>query len=468
MSHVLDGFFYPKNVALIGATDKPNKPGAAILENLTHFNGTIFPVNPKHETLLGRRCYASIKEIPDAIDLAIVALPARLVEQELDAFHAKGVRRTIIISSGFAEASDEGIAMQSRIAEKIKQHGIRVIGPNCLGVYNTDNGLDSFFVSRTRVSRPATGRLSIISQSGAITVILMEALARDGMGIAKAVNYGNRLDMDDADALDYFSEDPLTEAVAMYIESVSDGRKFLKAAKSFATRKPLIVWKAGKHELGAAAVASHTATLAGRYGLYQAAFRQAGAVEVFGFDHMIDAAKAIGLMNYPCVGNKLLIVTNGGGMSVAASDRAQQEGFVMPRVPEEVREKLEVSFPPFFIKNNPIDLTGSGSNEDYATALREALPHYDAAVVIVLMGATTVTEEATGLIARACHEAKKPVTCCILQGLGYTQEATDSLLQLGIPVYSSPERAVRALATLRNTTQIRNCEETQHNGEHPN
>lgn len=449
MAHDLHDFFYPKTVALIGATDKPAKPGTAILENLSHFNGAVYPVNPKHETLLGHRCYPSIKAIPEKIDLAVVALPARLVEQEIEPIGEQGIRRIILISSGFAEAGEEGAGMQKRIAEKAKRYGIRVIGPNALGVYNTDNGLDSFFVSRERVSRPSTGRLSIISQSGAITVILMEALARDGMGIAKAVNYGNRLDVDEADALDYLAGDPQTGAVAMYMESVGDGRKFLHAAKSFAAKKPLVIWKAGRHELGAAAVASHTATLAGRYGLYQAAFRQAGAVEAFGFDHMVDTAKAVALMDYPCVSNRLLIVTNGGGMAVAASDQAQHEGFVMPRVPEEARRKLENALPPFFVKNNPIDLTGSGRNEDYYTALREALPHYDAAVVIVLMGATTVTDEATELIARACHEAKKPVTCCMLQGLGYTREAMSSLLKLGIPVYPSPERAVRSLAALR-------------------
>jgi acyl-CoA synthetase (NDP forming) len=452
MAHDLHDFFYPRAVALIGATDKPTKPGTAILENLSHFNGAVYPVNPKHETLLGHRCYPSIRAIPDPIDLAIIALPAPLVEKEIDALHEKGIRRTIIISSGFAEAGDEGIALQKRIAEKTKQHGIRVIGPNCLGVYNTDNGLDSFFVSRERVSRPAAGRLSIISQSGAITVILMEAFARDGMGIAKAVNYGNRLDVDDADCLDYLRDDPQTSAVAMYMESVAYGRKFLLAAKAFAASKPLVIWKAGKHELGTAAVASHTATLAGKYGLYQAAFRQAGAVEAYGFDHMIDAAKAVTLMDYPCIGDRLLIVTNGGGMAVAASDQAQQEGFTMPVVPQEVQERLGRTFPSFFVTRNPIDLTGSGKNEDYYTALREALLHYDAAVVIVLMGSTTVTEEATGMIARACHEAKKPVTCCILQGLGYTQEAMFSLVRLGIPVYPSPERAVRALAALRKAT----------------
>lgn len=452
MPHDLNDFFYPRAVALIGATDKPAKPGTAILENLSHFKGAVYPVNPKHEKLLGRRCYSSLAAIPDTIDLAIIALPAGLVEQELDAVHAKGIRRAIIISSGYAEAGEEGIALQKRIAEKTKQYNIRVIGPNALGVYNTDNGLDSFFVSRERVSRPATGRISIISQSGAITVILMEALARDGMGIAKAVNYGNRLDVDDADALEYFADDPQTGAVAMYIESVADGRKFLQAAKACAAKKPLVIWKAGKHELGAAAVASHTATLAGKYGLYQAAFRQAGAVEAFGFDHMIDASKAVALMDYPCIGERLLIVTNGGGMAVAASDQAQQEGFTMPVMPQEAQERLGRAFPSFFITRNPIDLTGSGKNEDYYTALKEALPHYDAAVVIMLMGATTVTEEATGLIARACHEAKKPVTCCILQGLGYTQEAMHALVRLGIPVYPSPERAVRALAALRKAT----------------
>jgi acyl-CoA synthetase (NDP forming) len=453
MSHDLHDFFYPKNVALIGATDNPFKPGTAILENLAHFNGAVYPVNPKHETLLGHRCYPSISAVPDKIDLAIVALPARLVEQEIDSIRDKGIRRVILISSGFAEAGEEGLRMQQRISETTKRAGIRVIGPNALGVYNTDNGLDSFFVSRERVSRPTVGRLSIISQSGAITVILMEALARDGLGIAKAVNYGNRLDVDDADCLDYLADDPQTGAVAMYVESVANGRKFLDAAKAFAAKKPLVIWKAGKHELGAAAVISHTATLAGKYGLYQAAFRQAGAVEAFGFDHMIDSAKAVALMDYPCVGNRLLIVTNGGGKAVAASDQAQQEGFTMPRVPAEVHDRLEKALPPFFVKNNPIDLTGSGRNEDYYTALKEALPHYDAAVVIVLMGATTVTEDATELIARACHEAKKPVTCCILQGLGYTQEAMHALLKLGIPVYPSPERAVRALAALKHATR---------------
>jgi len=455
MVHDLNDFFYPKTVALIGATNNPMKPGTAILENLSHFNGAVFPVNPKHETLLGHRCYPSITAVPDAIDMAIIALPAQIVEQEIDAVHKKGIRRVILVSAGFAESGEAGSLIQQRVAAKTKEYGIRVIGPNALGVYNTDNDLDTFFVSRERVQRPTRGRLSIISQSGAIAVILMEALARDGMGIAKAVNYGNRLDVDDADALNYFADDAQTAAVAMYMESVADGRKFLTAAKAFAAKKPLVIWKAGKYELGTAAVASHTATLAGRYGLYEAAFRQAGAVEAYGFDHMIDAAKAVALMDYLCVGNRLLVVTNGGGMAVAASDQAQREGFTMPRLPDEVRAKLDGIFPAFFGKNNPIDLTGSGRNEDYYTALKEALPHYDAAIVIVLLGATTVTEEVTNMVARVCHEAKKPVTCCILQGFGYTQDAMHELLKLGIPVYPSPERAVRALAALKNSMKKR-------------
>lgn len=457
MHHDLHDFLYPRTVALVGATDKPTKPGTAILENLAFFSGTVYPVNPKHEALLGHRCYPSLAAVPGSIDLAIIALPATLVEHELDAVHAKGIRRAIVISSGFAEAGEAGSLAQQRIAAKAKQHTIRIIGPNALGVCNTDNGFDSLFVSRKRVSRPLPGTLSIISQSGAIAVILTETLARDGIGTAKTVNYGNRIDIDDADALDYFADDPQTRAVAMYIESVGDGAKFLAAAKAFAAKKPLIIWKAGKHELGANAVASHTATLAGKYGLYQAAFRQAGAFEAFGFEQLIDAAKAVAVMDYSCVGNRLLIVTNGGGMAVAASDEAQQQGFTMPHTPDEVRSRLGQAFPPFFGKNNPIDLTGSGSNKDYYTALTEALPHYDAAIVIVLMGSTTVTEDAADLIARACHDARKPVICCILQGLGYTQETMHTLQQRGIPVYQSPERAVRALAALRNSAHRTAC-----------
>ncbi len=445
----LNNFFYPRTVALIGATDKPAKPGRAILENLDQFNGVVYPVNPKHSMLLGHRCFASVKDIPDKIDLAVIALPAPLVEAEIGALAATGVRKVIIISSGFSEAGAAGVPMQKRIAEIIKRSGMRVVGPNALGIYNSENGLDTFFVSRERVSRPLGGRISIVSQSGAITVILMEALSRDGIGIAKAVNYGNRVDVDDADCLEYLAADPQTGAVAMYIESVANGGKFLRAAKNFAAKKPMVIWKAGKFETGAAAVSSHTATLAGRYGLYQAAIQQAGAVEAFNFDHMIDSAKALAIMDYPCIGNRLLVVTNGGGMAVAAADEASNEGFEMPRIPDRVAERLKQAFLPFFITVNPIDITGSGRNEDYLTALTEALPYYDAAVVIVLMGATTVTEAVTELIARACHQARKPVTCCMLQGLGYTREAMSLLFKLGIPVYPSPERAVRALSALR-------------------
>jgi acyl-CoA synthetase (NDP forming) len=453
MSHVLHDFFHPKAVALIGATDAPGKPARAILENLAHFGGAVYPVNPKYSMLLGHRCYPSLQAIPADVDLAIIALPSPLVVREIEHLRAKGVRRAIIISSGFAEAGNAGAQIQQRLAELVKLHDIRIVGPNGLGLYNTENGFDSFFVSRDRVSRPVPGKLSIISQSGAITVILMEAFTRDGIGIAKAVNYGNRLDIDDADALDYFLDDPLTGAVAMYMESVGDGARFLRAAKAFTSKKPLIIWKAGKHELGAAAVASHTATLAGTYGLYQAAFRQAHAIEALGFEHLLDAAKAVALSEYPCAGNRLLIVTNGGGMAVAASDQAQQDGFLMPRVPDDVRARLDGAFPPFYVKNNPIDLTGSARNEDYYTALREALPHYDAALVILLMGATTLTEAATTMISRACHEIRKPVACCILQGLGYTEEVMQTLLKQRIPVYPSPERAVRALSALRSAAR---------------
>ena len=448
-SEDLHNFFYPRTVALIGATDKTAKPARAILENLAHFKGAVYPVNPKHATLLGHRCFPSVKNIPDKIDLAVIALSAHLVEPEIQALAAKGVQNVIIISSGFAEAGDAGVQLQKRIALDIRGSGMRIIGPNALGIYNTDNGLDTFFVSRERVSRPHGGRISIVSQSGAIAVILMEALCRDGIGIAKVVNYGNRLDVDDADCIEYLADDPQTEVVAMYIESVADGGKFLRAAKNFSAKKPMIIWKAGKFATGASAVASHTATLAGRYGLYQAAIQQAGAVEAFGFDHMIDSAKALAIMDYPCIGNRLLVVTNGGGMAVAAADEASNEGFEMPRIPDQVAERLKQAFPPFFITVNPIDITGSGKNEDYLTALNEALPYYDAAVVIVLMGATTVTESVTELIARACHQARKPVMCCMLQGLGYTREAMSLLLKLGIPVYPSPERAVRALSVLR-------------------
>ena len=449
MAHFLHDFFYPKTVALIGATDKPDKPARAIMENLAHFSGTVFPVNPKYQTLFGLRCYPSIKEIAETIDVAIVALPVTAIESGFSMLRDKGIDRLIVISSGFAEAGEEGRRLQDRLTEQAKRHGIRVIGPNALGVFNAENGFNSFFVSEERVLMPEPGRLSIVSQSGAVTVILMEAMARNGIGIAKAINYGNRLDVDEADALSYLADDPQTDAAAVYMESVGDGRKFLEAAKGFTARKPLVVWKAGKRELGAGAVASHTATLAGTYALYEAAFRQGGISEAYTFEHLLDGAKVASLMPFRCTGKRLLIMTNGGGMAVAAADQASRDGFILPAVPENVRKKLKQTFPPFFVLNNPIDITGSGKDEDYYTALKEALPYYDAAVVIALMGTTTVTENSAAMIAKACRELKKPVTCCMLQGLRYMEEVERSVQELGIPAFPSPERAVRALTVLR-------------------
>jgi acyl-CoA synthetase (NDP forming) len=450
MPHPLEPFFIPRGIAVVGVSEKPGKLGGIIWENLKRagFRGALHAVNPRYPSFGGAPCYPSLREVPDPADLAVLAVPAPHVPEVLQDQGARGIRHAVIISGGFAEAGPEGTVLQAASAEIARAHGIRVIGPNCLGIYAPGTGIDTLFLPRERLERPDPGGLAILSQSGAFLSTLLDLLAQEGLGVSKAVNYGNRIDVGESPLLEYLSEDPETRVVAIYMESVDEGRRFVAAAARCSRVKPVLVVKVGKTEAAGRAARSHTAALAGRHAIYRAAFRKAGVVEVASFEALLDGVKAC-LLQPPPRGKRVLIITNGGGMGVAAVDRAAQVGLEVPDLPEALAVRWRSRFPPFYTIGNPLDLTGNSTDEDFATAIQEGLadPSFDAALVIALTPVLGLSDRLAERIARAARAATKPLVCCSVGGRR-TPHLVRRLHAEGIPVFPSPERAADALAVL--------------------
>lgn len=447
----LEAFFNPKSAAIIGASPKEGKVGRIILENFKkRFKGKIYPVNPKYNEILGLKCYPSVKDIPEPIDLVVICIPAPSVPKVLEEAGQKGVKGAIIISGGFRETgTDKGRFLEERIIEISKKYGIRIIGPNCLGIYDNWTGVDTFFLPDKKMKRPKKGLISFISQSGAFASALLDWMAYNNIGISRAISYGNKVDVDDVDLIEFLGNDDKTGIIVMYIEGIKTGRGklFLEKAREIAKKKPIVVFKAGKTARGSRAAASHTAALAGDYSIYQAAFKQAGIIEALSFDEIMDFAKV--LLTQPLMnGNRIFIVTDAGGIGVMLTDALTKEGFEIPPTPSDLKEELRKILPPHCIVENPIDLTGDADDERYRIVLEKILPkpYVDAVVVGALPQIPGMTEKIVDYFV----ELKKYGKPMIIINIG-SEEAEKFKVELennGIPVYESPERAARALKAL--------------------
>ncbi|MBI1912962.1 MAG: CoA-binding protein [Deltaproteobacteria bacterium] len=445
----LDFFFNPGSVAIVGASERPGKISRIILESLakTGFKGSIYPVNPKYDTVAGLKCYPSLSVIGEAIDVAVLALPAENVPEALMgcAGIAKGA---IIVSGGFAEVGGKGKELEKAVREISKKEGIRVIGPNCMGIYDAISRLDTFFIPPERIQRPKAGGLSIISQSGSFAITAMDELAAEGIGVARVVSYGNKSDVNEADCLDFLADDEATKAVAIYIESVEEGRKFVEAASRCCAKKPVMAIKVGKAGAGITAAGSHTGAIAGRYEVYRAAFKKAGIIELGGYEEFTVACKAFGMQN-EAKGNRVMIITDGGGMGVGIADACFELGLEVPPLTEELKKGLKPMFPPYFSVSNPIDLTGSATDEWYADALEKTMAgdNYDMAIVAALWGPPALTDRLPDMLARKRGFGNKPVIICSPGGV-FSRSKLELFRKAGLPVFSSPEAAVRAAAVL--------------------
>ncbi len=441
----LDQLFFPKNVALIGASPREDKLGGIALRNLLRLKRDIYPVNPKYDELLGIRCYPSIRDIPEVVDLSIIMRPAVEVPKLLTE-HAGKARFVLIVSAGFAEIGNR--SLQDEISRIGREAKLRLVGPNCLGIFNPYHRLDTLFLPHDCLKRPKRGNVAVVSQSGAVMMCILDAIRMANTGIAKAINFGNAVDLDAPEVYEYLAEDETTEVVVTYLESVGDGRRFLEAARYLSERKPLLILKAGKGAGGRAAAFSHTGRLAGDYRVFHSLLNQFNLREVAGFDELLDAAKAVSYQR-PAPGNRVCIITNGGGSGVLATDECAHLSLELPELPAEVRNSLHKIFPSFYTVGNPIDLTGQVRIEDYREALQAVRDVYDGFLVIALTGVPGVTLGLGEYLRSFRETVGKPLVVHVAQG-GVAPQLIRQLEKARIPVYRSPERAVRGLAALLN------------------
>lgn len=446
----LSYLFNPGSIAIIGASEKTGNLSGLILQNLQRacYRGKLYPINPLYKEVYGIKCFPSVTAVPGKIDLAVIAIPAPNVPKVLKECGDKGIGSVIIVSSGFRESGGKGVELEKVIIEISKEMRIRIVGPNCMGVYNPLSCLDTFFIPHERMGRPGPGPVAILSQSGSFAVTFLDILAYEGIGVSKVVNYGNRIDIGESELLHYLADDEMTKIVALYIESIENGKDFVKAASYCSERKPVVAFKAGKRESGASAARSHTGAMAGRYEVYKAAFRKAGVVEAETYGELLDACKILSFQK-PAKGKRVLIVTDGGGIGVAIADLCSEHGLETPELSNEIKERMRKKLPDYYSLTNPIDLTGSATDDEYGFVLKEALSedYFDLAIVTALWGPPALTDRLIDIIAEAEEITGKPLLICSIGGR-YTLSKKELFERKGLPVFPSPERAVKAASLL--------------------
>lgn len=446
---VLNVLFKPKSVAVIGASRTPGKIGYAILESIKKsFLGKIYPINPEASEILGLASFPSISAVPEPIDLAVIAIKAEKVKDIILECKKKKIKAAIIISSGFSEIGNKEAELELKKAGK----DIRLLGPNCVGVLSPKD-IDTLFMPHDRLKRPEQGGIGFISQSGAFGTALIDLAASEGVGISKFVSVGNQIDITETEMIDFLGKDPSTRAIAVYLESITDGKAFVNVAKKVSKIKPIVAIKAGKTKAGTEAVASHTGSLAGESQVYSAAFEQAGIIEAKNTEEVFDFSKA--LANQPALkDNKIAIVTDGGGFGILAADTAENCGLELVQLDAKSLAGLKQFLPPYASVKNPIDLTGDSTSERYQKALEIVFKdkNVSGVVVIALLQIATLDEKITDIL-RDCKMYGKPFVVCATGG-EYTQERARKLESFGIPVYPTPERAVKAMCALRDYGKI--------------
>ena len=448
-------FFYPKSIAVIGASRVEGKVGHSILKNLisSGFEGEIVPVNPNADEILGIKCSPHVRKV----DLVVIVVPAKKVPSVLEESATLGIRAAIIISAGFREAGAEGALLEAQLKKIIKKYGIRVIGPNCLGIISTNAKMNASFAAEY----PKNGDVSFISQSGALCTSVLDWAATENIGFDKFVSTGNKIDITEADLLEYLKSDPTTKAVGLYIEGIENGKEFMIASQMTSQIKPIIALKSGKTSPGARAASSHTGALAGSDAVYDAAFKQSGIIRVETVDEFLDAFKSFSMSTTPKV-QTLAIITNAGGLGVLASDACADDGVVLANFTKETIENLRRHLPTEGNLYNPVDVLGDAMADRYANALCSILQDENVGSIIVLLTPQAVTEasKTASEIVRLSASTGKPLMTSFVGGEQLSKAI--EILKMGkVPNFQSPERAVKAVANLMKYEKVRSREETR-------
>lgn len=441
--------FTPRTVAVIGASAQEGKVGHDILKNLLTqgFGGEVFPVNPKGGEILGKKAFASITDIPTDVDLAVIVIPAALVAQALEECGKKKVKTVIVISAGFGEThTDEGRAMETQFIDIAKKHDMRLIGPNCLGIVRPSIKMNASFAK----DLPPVGNIAVVSQSGAMGVALMDSAIATGMGLSCFVSIGNKALTDEADMLEMLADDDETNVIGLYLESINNGRRFMDVASRVAAKKPIVLLKAGVSAKGASAAASHTGALAGTDAAITALCAQTGIIRADDTEQFLDTLNVLSV-EPPLLSRRIAIVTNAGGPGILATDAAQAHGLELPHLSAKTDAALKTALPSAASTANPIDVIGDAGADRYEAALNACSddPNIDGVCVILTPQVMTPCDDVARTIVNVMKTAPLMPVVTAFMGGESVANAKKILRDAGIPTFETPERAVRALASLQ-------------------
>jgi 3-hydroxypropionyl-CoA synthetase (ADP-forming) len=436
----MDLFFNAKSVALIGASPEVGKVGNSVLESLVKhdYKGKVYPVNAKgYPEIMGIPAYKSLAAISEPVDVVVVTVDLKFVPDLLKTCGEKSIHNVVIISGGGKELGGERADIEQQIKDLSSQLKVRIIGPNCIGMFNGENRLDCAFQGHERMLRPKNGNVSFLSQSGTIGIAFMEHSSPFGM--SKMVSYGNRSDVDEADMIWYLAEDPQTKVIGLYVEGLGDGRKFVNTAKRviMERKKPIVVFKNGRTSRGAKQAASHTGSLGGTYNVVKGAFTQNGIISVDSYDELTASLKALSWQPIP-PGNRVAMVTNGAGPIIAAIDQFERLGLQVANLSEESMKSFKEHYPATYVIGNPCDVTGSANADDYKFAIQTFMddPNVDIIMPWFVFQDDPLEEKIVDILAEFNRQNKKPILVGALGG-PFTQKMANKLEENNVPVYQS-------------------------------
>ncbi|MCZ7546096.1 MAG: acetate--CoA ligase [Anaerolineae bacterium] len=446
MEDKLQAFFTPKAVAVIGASRSPDKLSYAVVHNLAEggYQGALYPINPKADEILGYKAYPSVLDIPDPIDLAVIVVPYKWVPDALRECGEKGIQAVVVISAGFRETGHEGMEREQELVRIAEEYGIRLIGPNCLGVIDAHTPLNATFAAGT----PPKGPVGFMSQSGALGTAILDWAMAGRIGFSKFVSMGNKADVSEMDLMQAWVNDPDTQVIALYSEGLPDGQEFIRVAREVVKHKPVVIVKSGVTQAGARAVSSHTGSLAGSEQAYQAAFHQAGVLRANSLQALFDYALGFAYQP-PIKGDRVAIITNAGGPGILATDQLERAGMKLARLDPETIEKLNAALPEAASSANPVDVLGDALADRYKIALDLVAhdPNVDGIIVILTPQAMTEIEETARAVVEISKQVDKPIVGCFMGE--FRSEAGQKILTAnGIPNYDVPERAAATLNAL--------------------
>jgi len=446
---LLENFFKPDAVAVVGASIKHMKLGNQILENLLKdgFPGRIFPINAKADSttrIMGIKAYPSLVEVPQPIDLAIVVVPSRGVLSVIQDCGAKGIDSVVIISAGFKEVGEEGATLESELLRLSKNLGIHILGPNVLGIIDAHHHLNASFAPAS----PSPGNIAFLSQSGALGCVVLDKAKGEGIGLSKFISLGNKVDLDEVDFLAMLKDDAQTDVILGYLEGIKRGRDFISVAKEVTSQKPVVMIKAGRSDQGKRAASSHTGSLAGQDEAYDVAFQASGIIRANSLREAIDLARGFSSQPIP-QGKRVLLLTNGGGVGIMATDACEQFSLELANLEDETKERLKEKLPHDSSVANPIDILGDAKSDRYEIVLEAILtdPNVDGVIVLLTPQSGSDEDETARLIIKISPGTKKTILTCFM-GQKKVEGAIKILQNHGIPNYADPEDAVRVFEAM--------------------